>query len=175
MRFGAVFIEASDRQVIDADRANAGFDKELRRLVGDVDEVFLELVRAPAFCGVLSFKQDAFARLDPCRFEFRDLDRFLVLYFDDAGFADRGIQRDFVDADAAANEMLWCVHVRSGVDAEVDMRENEFVTALEIVNAVDFVFGVAGPMNHAIADGNGEINPGRHPFFMVEDGCARAS
>ncbi len=51
----------------------------------------------------------------------------------------------------------------AGVDAEVDVREYEAVALRVIFNAIDVEFGVTRPVNHAVADGDGEIDPGlRH-------------
>jgi len=51
------------------------------------------------------------------------------------------------------------IHVRTGVNAKIDVGENQAIATRVVVNAVDVEFGVTGPVNHSIADRDGEIEP----------------
>ena len=115
-----VFVEATDAEVIDADRADAFIDEVLGGFLGDVDEILIEGLLLPAYLRVAGAEEDAFALLELQLGQLGWLDGFLVLDLDDAAGADDGFEGEVVHRAESLEEMPRRVHVRARVGVQVE-------------------------------------------------------
>lgn len=93
-------------------------------------------------------------------FQVFNFDAAGALKFEDAAGADDGVEREIFQAAAIFHEVNWTVHVRAGVGGhgEVGDVAGRAVDA-DLGDEMDFDGGVAKPVDHAVNDREGDVDP----------------
>src|SRR3712207_2450318 len=130
VRLDTVLAETTHREVIDADGLYPTVGQIPRRLLRDIDEILVEILRRPAASRVLRLEQDPLAALKPVRMKLVGLDRFGVADLYHSRPPDGRCKRHLVQAFAVLNEMDRTIHVGSGVSPHRDLRYIGGIAAL---------------------------------------------
>jgi hypothetical protein len=147
-----VGLDAPDREVVDADQADARVDETCRGLGADRGEVLVEDVLGGGL-RVAGLEQQTFGALD-------DRVRPDVAWagdLHDDGGPDQQVEVQRLDGRSAVEEVERGVHVRSGVHAQFHLTDVRDVASGQRHRAVDRERRVAGVDDHPRAERHGDI------------------